>query len=164
MTFARYEPDLGVSDDDSPVATGSCVSVTGRSVVPAGAFTATTPNELFTTYRNQYPDHRRRYGRGDNRINPIDIQHGRDVRTTVMLRNIPNRVDVKMLKALVDMTSHGAYDFMYLRIDFANNCNVGYAFINFIDPLAITPFAAARQGKRWAAFNSDKIAEISYAS
>jgi hypothetical protein len=33
-----------------------------------------------------------------------------------MLRNIPNRVDQPMLKNLLDTTSHGQYDFMYLRI------------------------------------------------
>lgn len=81
-----------------------------------------------------------------------------------MLRNIPNRVDQAGLKTLLDQTSWGQYDFMYLRIDFANNCNVGYAFINFMDPMAIVPFARARAGKKWNLFQSDKIAEISYAS
>lgn len=81
-----------------------------------------------------------------------------------MLRNIPNRVDQSMLKTLLDVTSRGRYDFMYLRIDFANNCNVGYAFINFTDAQSITPFVLARAGKRWNCFNSDKVAEVSYAS
>ena len=81
-----------------------------------------------------------------------------------MLRNIPNRVDQAMLKNLVDATSRGRYDFMYLRIDFANNCNVGYAFINFVDAQSIIPFVIARAGNRWNCFNSDKIAEVSYAS
>ena len=69
-----------------------------------------------------------------------------------------------MLKGLLDVTSRGRYDFMYLRIDFANNCNVGYAFINFIDAQSIVPFVLARAGKRWNCFASDKVAEVSYAS
>lgn len=81
-----------------------------------------------------------------------------------MLRNIPNRVDQAALKKLLDETSKGQYDFMYLRIDFANNCNVGYAFINFVEPMAIVPFAKARAGQKWNLFQSDKVAEISYAS
>lgn len=39
-----------------------------------------------------------------------------------MLRNIPNKVDQAMLKRIVDESSWGKYDFMYLRIDFANDC------------------------------------------
>lgn len=39
-----------------------------------------------------------------------------------MLRNIPNKVDQVMLKRIVDESSWGKYDFMYLRIDFANDC------------------------------------------
>lgn len=69
-----------------------------------------------------------------------------------------------MLKRIIDESSWGKYDFMYLRIDFANDCNVGYAFINFVDPLDIIDFVNRRANKRWNCFRSDKVAEISYAS
>ncbi|KAL8726930.1 MAG: hypothetical protein Q9166_006387 [cf. Caloplaca sp. 2 TL-2023] len=102
---------------------------------------------------------------GHHNVVEIDrIRKGADVRTTIMLRNIPNKIDQAMLKDIVDETSWGRYDFMYLRIDFANNCNVGYAFINFEDPYYIIEFVNARSGHRWNRFNSDKVAEVSYAS
>ncbi|KAG6042023.1 hypothetical protein E4U41_007120 [Claviceps citrina] len=62
-----------------------------------------------------------------NHHNYVDIgriRDGIDVRTTIMLRNIPNKVDQTMLKRIIDESSWGKYDFMYLRIDFANDCNL----------------------------------------
>ncbi|KAK0737083.1 RNA recognition motif 2-domain-containing protein [Apiosordaria backusii] len=99
-----------------------------------------------------------------NHVDVNKIRDGIDVRTTIMLRNIPNKVDQAMLKRIVDESSWGKYDFMYLRIDFANDCNVGYAFINFVDPLDIIDFVNARGNQRWNCFKSDKVAEISYAT
>lgn len=99
-----------------------------------------------------------------NHVDVNRIREGTDVRTTIMLRNIPNKVDQNMLKGIVDQSSYGRYDFMYLRIDFANECNVGYAFINFVDPLDIIPFVNARGNQRWNCFKSDKVAEVSYAT
>ncbi|KUI59310.1 Meiosis protein mei2 [Cytospora mali] len=99
-----------------------------------------------------------------NHVDIEKIKNGTDVRTTIMLRNIPNKVDQQMLKGIIDESSWGKYDFMYLRIDFANDCNVGYAFINFVDPLDIIDFANARGNQRWNCFKSDKVAEISYAT
>jgi hypothetical protein len=46
-----------------------------------------------------------------------------------MLRNIPNKVDQAMLKEIVDESSFGRYDFMYLRIDFSNNCKQVHAVL-----------------------------------
>lgn len=39
-----------------------------------------------------------------------------------------------MLIDSLNKTHANTYDFVYLRMDFKNKCNVGYAFINFIDP------------------------------
>ncbi|KAI1947590.1 hypothetical protein LOZ12_003021 [Ophidiomyces ophidiicola] len=150
----------------------SCIelSPTGRSTIPmgdpAGDLTWFCKSDDPYSYLPR-PDFGRR---NDNRINNqnyVDIEKvrlGLDVRTTIMLRNIPNKIDQAMLKHIVDETSFGKYDFMYLRIDFANNCNVGYAFINFEDPIDIIDFANARAGRTWNCFNSDKVAEISYAT
>lgn len=51
-----------------------------------------------------------------------------------------------------------------LRIDFANKCNVGYAFVSFISPEHIITFARARAGTKWNRFNSEKICDLSYAN
>ncbi|PJF19662.1 hypothetical protein PSACC_00533 [Paramicrosporidium saccamoebae] len=48
-------------------------------------------------------------------------------------------------------------------MDFKNKCNVGYAFINFVEPASIVTFAQRVLGKRWPRFNSDKICHLSYA-
>ncbi|UKZ78098.1 hypothetical protein TrVFT333_005832 [Trichoderma virens FT-333] len=109
-----------------------------------------------STYHNTTTHH--------NHVDINRIRDGIDVRTTIMLRNIPNKVDQAMLKRIIDESSWGKYDFMYLRIDFANDCNVGYAFINFVDPLDIIDFVNARGNQRWNCFKSDKVAEISYAT
>ncbi|KAJ5246936.1 meiosis protein MEI2 [Penicillium chermesinum] len=101
-------------------------------------------------------------------INPQHILTGEDARTTeqVMLKNIPNGMKWNNLKAILDETSACKYDFLYLRMDFEENQNVGYAFVNFLSPEDIIPFATAREGKHWPGYNrpSEKIAEISYAT
>ncbi|KAK9244251.1 RNA recognition motif 2-domain-containing protein [Lipomyces tetrasporus] len=99
--------------------------------------------------------------------NVVDLERiarGLDTRTTLMLRNIPNKVDQQMLKEYIDVTNKNTYDFLYLRIDFLNKCNVGYAFISFTSPEAIITFAKARAGTKWNRFNSEKICDISYAN
>lgn len=68
-----------------------------------------------------------------------------------------------MLIDLIDETHLREYDFIYLRMDFKNKCNVGYAFINFIDPKFIVTFGRRLMGKRWPRFNSDKICHLTYA-
>ncbi|XP_019417299.1 PREDICTED: protein MEI2-like 5 isoform X2 [Lupinus angustifolius] len=91
------------------------------------------------------------------------IKNGEDTRTTLMIKNIPNKYTSKMLLAAIDENHKGTYDFLYLPIDFKNKCNVGYAFINMLSPLLIVPFYETFSGKRWEKFNSEKVASLAYA-
>ncbi|XP_010538223.1 PREDICTED: protein MEI2-like 5 [Tarenaya hassleriana] len=91
------------------------------------------------------------------------IISGEDSRTTLMIKNIPNKYTSKMLLAAIDEKNKGTYDFLYLPIDFKNKCNVGYAFINMLSPNLIIPFYEAFNGKKWEKFNSEKVASLAYA-
>ncbi|CAI0560817.1 unnamed protein product [Linum tenue] len=91
------------------------------------------------------------------------IMNGEDSRTTLMIKNIPNKYTSKMLLAAIDEKHRGSYDFLYLPIDFKNKCNVGYAFINMLSPSHIVPFYEAFNGKKWEKFNSEKVAYLAYA-
>ena len=88
---------------------------------------------------------------------------GEDRRTTIMLKNIPNKYTQKMLLATIDEEFRGTYDFFYLPIDFKNKCNVGYAFINLLRPETIVPLAQRFNRKKWERFNSEKVCHITYA-
>lgn len=91
------------------------------------------------------------------------IENGLEKRTTCMIKNIPNKYNQQMIYDLVNETHRGCFDFLYLRMDFRNRCNVGYAFINFTHPDHILSFARRVNGKRWAHFNSDKICHLTFA-
>ncbi|KAK1422817.1 hypothetical protein QVD17_18106 [Tagetes erecta] len=91
------------------------------------------------------------------------IASGEDTRTTLMIKNIPNKYTSKMLLAAIDEKHNSTYDFLYLPIDFKNKCNVGYAFINMLSPTHIIPFYQAFNGKKWEKFNSEKVASLAYA-
>ncbi|KAJ4989354.1 hypothetical protein SVAN01_05079 [Stagonosporopsis vannaccii] len=99
-----------------------------------------------------------------NRVRRERILDGSDVRTTIMLRNIPNKVDWMALKTILDEVCFGTYDFLYLRIDFKSSCNVGYAFINFADAGGMIALIDRLERRTWTAYRSSKAAEISYAT
>ncbi|KDO41944.1 hypothetical protein CISIN_1g002823mg [Citrus sinensis] len=119
------------------------------------------------------PNERARNRRNEGAVNQADkkqyeldidrILRGEDNRTTLMIKNIPNKYTSKMLLAAIDERHKGTYDFIYLPIDFKNKCNVGYAFINMTDPSQIVPFYQSFNGKKWEKFNSEKVASLAYA-
>ncbi|GFZ21196.1 terminal EAR1-like 1 [Actinidia rufa] len=103
-----------------------------------------------------------------------------DSRTTVMIKNIPNKYSQKLLLNMLDnhcihcneqIADGGgrdeqplsAYDFVYLPIDFINKCNVGYGFVNMTSPQATWRLYKAFHHQNWEVFNSKKICEVTYA-
>ncbi|XP_010248730.1 PREDICTED: protein terminal ear1-like [Nelumbo nucifera] len=101
----------------------------------------------------------------------------RDTRTTVMIKNIPNKYSQALLLNMLD--NHcihcneqigdgddqplSSYDFVYLPIDFNNKCNVGYGFVNLTSPQATWRLYKAFHLQPWEVFNSRKICEVTYA-
>ncbi|KAJ0258406.1 RNA recognition motif domain-containing protein [Hirschfeldia incana] len=91
------------------------------------------------------------------------IATGDDTRTTLIIKNIPNKYTYNMLVAEIDEKHKGDYDFLCLPIEFKNKCNMGYAFVNMVSPLHIVPFQQTFNGKKWEKFNSGKVASLAYA-
>ena len=92
-----------------------------------------------------------------------NILSGVDQRTTVMIRHIPNKYSLRTLTEELNHKFKNKYDIVYLPIDYTNNCNLGFAFINFIHPLYIVDFYDTFSGKKWKRFLSTKRCELAYA-
>ena len=95
-------------------------------------------------------------------LNLQNILNGSDKRTSLMIRNIPNKYTQAMLTQELDENHKGLYDFIYLPIDPKNRCNWGYAFINVAHPVIILSLYLEFNGKSWRNFNSEKIWELTY--
>ena len=88
---------------------------------------------------------------------------GKDKRTTLMIRHIPNKYTMKSFLEEINGEFENKYDLFYLPIDYINNCNLGFAFINFVHPMHIVQFYSRYRGRKWRKFNSEKICELAYA-
>jgi len=107
-----------------------------------------------------------RDGQSQNLILDLDlVENEIDTRSSLMVRNIPNKYTQQMLLNEFTENGHGpgVIDFFYLPIDFKNRCNRGYAFINFVNYRDIVKFHRQYYGQHWRTFNSDKICDITYA-
>ena len=85
-----------------------------------------------------------------------------DKRTSIMIKNIPNKFTKDILLHIIDQNFSEAYDIFILPIDMNKNKNFGYAFINFISSYYIPNFYYMFNGKKWSNTNSEKICEITY--
>ncbi|GJN19694.1 hypothetical protein PR202_gb06995 [Eleusine coracana subsp. coracana] len=113
-----------------------------RSQVNAQSMQSVGFNGLFESGQNHAVGNTG--GQEDSRMQyQLDLEKivtGEDTRTTLVIKNIPNKYTQKMLLDVIDETHERTYDFFYLPVDLKNKCNVGYAFINMIYPSFIVSF------------------------
>lgn len=96
-------------------------------------------------------------------IVPEILEKTKELRTTIMMRNIPNRYDIKSLLELIEPEFKGTFDFVYVPIDFKNKCNMGYAFINFTDTRHLVRFYKRFHQKTWSHVHSLKVCCVCFA-
>lgn len=88
-----------------------------------------------------------------------------NMRTTVILRNLPNNYTRQMLQELIDSEGFECkYDFVYIPVDFGSQAGLGYAFINLVSPEVATEFWEHFEGFRRWCLPSEKVCTLNWSS
>eukprot|EP00445_Apocalathium_hangoei_P093635 CAMPEP_0204247072 /NCGR_PEP_ID=MMETSP0361-20130328/98464_1 /ASSEMBLY_ACC=CAM_ASM_000343 /TAXON_ID=268821 /ORGANISM="Scrippsiella Hangoei, Strain SHTV-5" /LENGTH=372 /DNA_ID=CAMNT_0051220303 /DNA_START=55 /DNA_END=1170 /DNA_ORIENTATION=+ len=88
-----------------------------------------------------------------------------DLRTTVMMRNVPSNYTRDRLRELLDAEGFfGRYDFMYFPTDFRTASPLGFAFGNLASPADAACFRAHFGGFRQWVVRTSKVCNVSWAS
>ncbi|KAL4246206.1 hypothetical protein ABKN59_009286 [Abortiporus biennis] len=156
------------SVDESPPSPSTCLATTSASFSnPRGLQRSSSRSQYAPTSPSSDRRHEGSGGGGSEKNQPIDIakiENGIDMRTTVMIKNIPNKMSDGDLMEFINRVCNRRYDFLYLRMDFSNGCNVGYAFVNFITVEDLLLFAKTMLGVKWNMYSSEKVLQMSYAT
>jgi RNA recognition motif 2 len=110
----KPEPPLQI---DSPLHTSDIIYRTNSSASPPSSRLtgrATSPRSSANNTRESATPPER------NQLNLARIEDGQDTRTTVMIKNIPNKMSDKDLIAFIAKVCPCKIDFLYLRMDFQN--------------------------------------------
>ena len=103
-------------------------------------------------------------------INIKDIIQGREKRTSVRIKNIPVKYSNQDFMKEIDTRmgfnmniNYRNYDLFYLPMNYSNTRNLGYAFINFVDPICIIDFLYRFKGIKLKSSNCHKECQITFA-
>ncbi|CDW82003.1 UNKNOWN [Stylonychia lemnae] len=106
--------------------------------------------------------------RTKNEVDITRIMNNEESRTTIMIRNIPNKFKQMTLLEMINERHQNKYDYFYLPMDLKTQCNVGYAFINFVHPIYILDFFLEFQSIEWQNTTHDcksvKISKLAFAN
>ena len=97
-----------------------------------------------------------------NIINIENIMRNRDKRTTLIIRNIPNKYTISLLLKELNTNFENKFDIVYLPQDFINKSNLGFGFINFVNHMHLILFYQEFVNKKWNFFNSKKRCNLAY--
>lgn len=86
-----------------------------------------------------------------------------ELKTTVMLKNIPNDYKRGDVKEMLDEANFSAkYDFLYVPRDFQRKAGLGYAFVNMVDPEAAREIRKHFEGYSSWKMASQKVCETAW--
>ena len=126
-------------------------------------FTSTNDSDFYSfSNRNSIFDNRPSEKKFELNVDIKKVICLEDRRTTVMIKNIPNKFNRDMLLNIIDKNFKGAYDIFILPTDVNRYKNFGYSFINFTCSYYIPNFYYLFNGKKWSNTNSQKMCEITY--
>ena len=111
---------------------------------------------------NNEPSPRKSEKKFDLNIDIKRIIYLEDRRTTLMIKNIPNKFNRELLLNIINQNFKGAYDIFILPTDANRYKNFGYSFINFTSSYYIPFFYYLFHNKKWSSTNSKKVCEITY--
>ena len=134
--------------------------------IPFNNYDYINSNNININSNTKIPNMRKLNQEDEKEHNIIDIEliiQGKDRRTTIMIKNIPNKYTISTFLDEINIDFKNKYDVFYLPIDYGNKCNLGFAFINFVDSFHIINFYDMYRGKKWKRFNSEKTCELLYA-
>jgi len=114
------------------------------------------------TFQKEPPPSRSSEKKFDLNIDIKRILSLEDRRTTLMIKNIPNKFKRDLLLKTINENFKGAYDLFILPTDANGYKNFGYSFINFTSSYYIPYFYFLFHHKKWSSTNSQKICEITY--
>lgn len=83
---------------------------------------------------------------------------------TLAMRNVPHAyTSESFIRELESAGLQGSYDFIYLPQDFRRRCNIGFAFVNFVNHEAAHRCFLMLSGRTWSLIETNKICRISTA-
>jgi len=136
-----------------------------NSIIDSSSSENSNNNQIKENKKNEQNEKNEQKEKKDEKDMTLEINKVismEDKRTTIMIKNIPNKFNKDLLLSIINQNFKGTYDLFILPTDINKYKNFGYAFINFTSSYYIPYFYYMFNGKMWSSTNSKKICELTY--